>query len=99
MPPKANKPTTGTGSIVIATSRVDTNDEEVDSRPQTPLEAMDFSSYEFSGIFVEEIGQQDVLDNDRKSEVYTAIGYTCTGLKVVIQAWAPYDKDISNFMK
>jgi hypothetical protein len=111
MPPKQTKPTTTTaatssigavasGSNTTVVSNLTTNeDDEDDSRPQTPMDAMDFSNYEHTGVFIEEMGQHNILENERKSEVFTAIGYTCSGLKVVVQAWAPYDKDIFNFMK
>lgn len=102
MPPKSTNKvgSAATTAVVVTTANIDSQDEdEVDSRPQTPTNAMDFSNYEFSGVFLEDIGQHDTLDNERKSQVYTAIGYTCTGSKVVIQAWAPYDKDVYNFMK
>jgi hypothetical protein len=95
MPPKV-KP-----SVVTTTTTEVEHDEGdgTESRPQTPLEAMDFTSYEHFGLYVEEIGKLDVLDNERKSEVYTGIGYTCTGVKTVFQAWAPYHKDLFEFMK
>jgi hypothetical protein len=99
MPPKLKPAGVSSTTTIVASNDVNHDDEQVDSRPQTPMDAMNFSNYEFSGIFVEEMGQHDTLDNERKSEVFTAIGYTCTGLKVVIQAWAPYDKDVHNFMK
>jgi hypothetical protein len=95
MPPKI-KPS------VVTTTATEVDHEEddtVESRPQTPLEAMDFSSYEHFGLYVEEIGKIDILDNERKSEVYTGIGYTCSGVKTVFQAWAPYHKDVFEFMK
>jgi hypothetical protein len=99
MPPKStNKGSTAT-TVVVTTTNIDSREDEDDSRPHTPMDSMNFSPYEFSGVFLEDIGQHDILDNERKSEVYTAIGYTCTGSKVVIQAWAPYDKDVYNFMK
>jgi hypothetical protein len=98
MPPKV-KPTVIT--TTTTTTGVDHEDDDAneESRPQTPLEAMDFTSYEHFGLYVEEIGTIVVLDNERKSEVYTGIGYTCTGVKTVFQAWAPYHKDVFEFMK
>ncbi len=104
MPPKL-KPTTTTSSASVQEvellSAKENKHEEDDSRPQTPSDddGMNFSDFEQRGIFFGDEGKLEKIDNERKSEVFTAIGYTCNGTKTVVQAWEPYSKNVNEFFK
>lgn len=102
MPPKVKVPITAPQSNEPDSQEEDhQQDEFIDqsqSRSLTPVE-VDFTQHEKVAIFFKDAGLREFLDNDRKSDVFTIIGFGSTGERCVAQAWDTYAKSVADYFK
>jgi len=60
----------------------------------------DWSPFESSGIFIKELGTQEVIEIEgRQADLFSTTGYNCTGRKFLLQAWGTYSWTFGDYMK
>ena len=84
MAPKVNKTAVSNESLL---------EEDVEERK-------DWSPYENSGIFIKDIGTQEVVEIEgRQADLFSTTGYNVVGRKIIVQAWGTYSWTFGDYMK